>query len=397
VSSLGDGVTMVAGPLLVATLTDDPALVAGALFAQQLPWLLFSLVSGAYVDRFPGPRLLAGVNLVRGAAIGGLAVAVAGGAPALPLVYAAFFVLGTGETVAENAAAALLPSVVPAAQLARANARLGALFTVGNQLAAKPLGAWLFAVAAALPFGFDAATFAVAAALVAALPHRPAAPPAARGSLRADVVEGVRWLMGHRVLRLLTLCIGVMNVTFCAAFATLVLYARDRLGLGAVGYGVLLATGAVGGLLGTAVVSRLEARLGAGPLLRAGLVVEAATHLVLALTRTPWVAGVTLTLFGVHAMVWGVVTMSLRQRAVPEPLLGRVLGVYALFSSGGAALGTLAGGLLAHGFGLTAPFWVAFAAIALLAVATWSPFGAAGLTATAGGGGREAPVSSEEG
>jgi predicted MFS family arabinose efflux permease len=296
----------------------------------------------------------------------------------LPLVYAAFFLLGTGETVADNAAQALLPSLVPAAELARANARLGATFTVGNQLAAKPLGAWLFALAAALPFGFDAATFVAAALLVAALPRRAtmAEAPRPRRSLRADVVEGLRWLWRHPALRLLALCIGVMNVTFCAAFAVLVLYARDRLGLGPVGYGVLLATSAVGGLLGSLVVGRLEATLGAAVLLRAGLVVEASTHLVLALTRTPWVAGATLTVFGVHAMVWGVVTISLRQRIVPERLRGRVNGVYALFDFGGAALGTLLGGLLAHALGITAPFWIASAAIALLAAVTWRRLGA---------------------
>jgi hypothetical protein len=202
----------------MATLTDDPALVAGA---------LFSLVGGAYVDRLDRRRLVVGVDPARGAAIGGLAVVVAGGAPPVPLAYAAFFLLGTGETVADNASAALPPSVVSAGQLARANARLGAVFTLGNQLAAKPLGAWLFAAAAALPFGFDAATFVVAAALVAALPRRPAtgspAPP--RGALRAEVVEGVRWLIGHRALRLLALCLCLMNVTFCAAFAVFVLYA----------------------------------------------------------------------------------------------------------------------------------------------------------------------------
>jgi hypothetical protein len=112
-------------------------------------------------------------------------------------------------------------------------------------------------------------------------------------------------------------------------------------------------------------------------------VVEASTHLVLALTRTPWVAGVTLTLFGVHGMVWGVVTLSLRQRVVPQRLRGRVNGVYALFAAGEAALGTLAGGLLARALGLTAPFWIASAAVTLLAAASWRAFGRLGATVPA--------------
>jgi predicted MFS family arabinose efflux permease len=119
-------------------------------------------------------------------------------------------------------------------------------------------------------------------------------------------------------------------------------------------------------------------------LLRAGLVVEALCQLSLALTRRPLVAGVTLVLFGAHAMVWGVVTVSLRQRVVPDRLRGRVNSVYFLFDLGGAALGTLAGGLLARALGITAPFWLAFAAMALLAAAAWRRFAPAALPAPAG-------------
>jgi predicted MFS family arabinose efflux permease len=118
-------------------------------------------------------------------------------------------------------------------------------------------------------------------------------------------------------------------------------------------------------------VARLEAMLGPAMLLRAGLVVEAASQLSLALTRTPWIGGATLVLFGAHAMVWGVVTVSLRQRIAPERLRGRVNSVYFLFDIGGAALGTLLGGLLARALGITAPFWVAATAMALLAAVAW--------------------------
>ena len=92
---------------------------------------------------------------------------------------------------------------------------------------------------------------------------------------------------------------------------------------------------------------------------------------MLALTRSPWIAGTTLILFGAHAMVWGVVTISLRQCLVPERLRGRVNSVYFFFDLGGAALGTLLGGGLASALGITAPFWLASSAVALLTVATW--------------------------
>jgi MFS family permease len=386
VSNLGDGVTRVAAPLLMASLTGDPALVAGAVLAQQLPWLLLSLPSGAYVDRLDRRRLLVAVNLLRGAAMAGLAVTVWGGAVSVPVVYTALFLLGVGGTLADNASFALLPAIVPADRLARANARLMAGYLVANQLLGGPLGAWLFVVAAALPFGFDAASFVVGAGLIAGLRPRPAAvaaPPRPR-PLRVDIAEGVRWLWRQRTLRLLAVCLGLMNLTGAGTFAIWVLWARERLGVRGVGFGVLVTAYAAGGLLGTMLAGRLEARLGAAVLLRAGLVVEALCQLSLALTRRPLVAGVTLVLFGAHAMVWGVVTVSLRQRVVPDRLRGRVNSVYFLFDLGGAALGTLAGGLLARALGITAPFWLAFAAMALLAAAAWRRLTPAALAAPAG-------------
>jgi MFS family permease len=374
VSNVGDGVTMIAGPLLVAQLTGDPGLVAGAAFVHQLPWLLFALVSGAYVDRLDRRRLVIVVNLGRSAALAALATAVATDSVTIPLVYAVFFLLGTGETLVDTAYAAIVPRLVPDAQLERANARLMATFVVGNQLAAKPLGAYLFVAGAAVPFGFDAMTFLVAAALLAAVrwrpqPRDPAA--GARDSLRTDIAEGLRALWERPPIRLLAICLCVMNVLFCAAFATFVLYAQRRLGLDEIGFGTLLSVWALGGLAGAWLAPRLRDRIGPGVLLRAGLVIETATELVLAVTRSPVVAAATLVVFGVHAMVWGVITASLQQRLVPDRLRGRVGSVFGLLALGGAALGTLAGGLVADATTLTAPFWLAAVGMVALTATVW--------------------------
>jgi MFS family permease len=110
ISNLGDGAAGVAGPLLVASRTDQPGLVAGAVFAQQLPWLLFSLPGGAVVDRLDRRRLLVAVNLARGALVAGLALAVWGNAATIPVLYAAFFLFGAGEVLADSTSVALLPS-----------------------------------------------------------------------------------------------------------------------------------------------------------------------------------------------------------------------------------------------------------------------------------------------
>lgn len=385
VSVTGDGVTVTAGPLLAASITRNPLLVAGALFAQQLPWLIFTLFSGVLVDRLEPGRLMVIVDLLRAAAVGGLAVSVLAGAAHLAALYGALFVLGTGSTVSDTAVLSLPPLLVGPDDLVRVNAGLQGVQLVGADLVGPLLGAYLFVLAAGLPFAFDAATFVVGAALIASIRRRRAADPAPdRPRLRRDMAEGIRWLFAHPGLRMLAIAVCVMNITLGGALAILVLYVRDRLGQGAVWYGVLLACGAAGGVIGTVIVKRLLAWFGASLLLRLGLIIECASHVSLALTRHPWVAALTLVIFGVHGGVWTVVTVTLRQTAVPGQLLGRVNSVYYTFEMGGFAVGSLVGGLLARAFGLTAPFWVAAAAVAVVAMLAWHLFTPGHLTTEAG-------------
>jgi MFS family permease len=391
VSTVGDGVHAVAGPLLIASISDNPALIAGGAFAGQLPWLLFGLVSGALVDRLDQRRLIVTVDLLRAAVVFGLAAAVATGTVTVPVVYAAVFLLGAGSTLAGTARGALLPAVVPPEQLPSANARLSASFTIGNQFAAKPLGAWLFVIAGAAPFALDGLTFAVAALLTAGIRHHggprpqhcPDARPAHRAhpddgpswgrALRHEIAEGVRWLSRHRLLRTLAVAMGLANVAFCAAFAVFVLYCRQRLGLSEVGYGLLLTAFAAGSLVGATVAARLVRTFGISVVLRLGLAIEAVVHLTLALTTTAWIAAAVLIIFSVHAVVWGITVDTLRQRVVPSHLLGRVGSAYALLDQGGAALGSLLGGLLAGAWTITTPFWAAGAAMVAVTALAWRP------------------------
>jgi MFS family permease len=385
VSNLGDGVTMVAGPLLVASITANPAAVAGAVFAQQLPWLLFALISGAWADRLDRRRLVVTANLIRAAALLTLTATLVAGAATVLWIYAVFFTLGTCETVADTAASAFVPAIVAPADRPRANALMYATFNVVNQFAAKPLGAWLFVIAAAVPFGVNALTFAASAALIASIrsvspPRRPAAdavapadgPPAPAG-IRSEVAEGIRWLFRHRLLRTLAITMAVGNLVFCAAFAIFVLYARERLGLTDVGYGTLLVAFAVGGLLGTLVAPRLFAHFSSAVLLRCGLLVEVALHTTLALTTSPWVAALMIVVFGIHTSVWGVVVTTIRQRDVPQFMYGRVTSVYVVTDLTGAALGALLGGAVAATYGLVATYWTAAAAMAVVTAAAWRP------------------------
>ena len=287
VADLGDGVLLAAGPLLMATLTDDPGLVGGALFVQQLPWLLLSLPAGAIVDRLDRRRLMVAMNLVRAVIVGGLAAVVLTGAASVPIVYAALFLLGAAETVVDNAATAMVPGVVAHDGLATASSRIMLGKMVGNHMVAPPIGALLFAVAVALPFGVNAALFVASTLFLIGMRNAHTQQPAEQRRttrLRTEIAEGVRWLWTHSALRMLALTLFAMNVTFFGVMAILVLYARDRLGLGTAGYGLLLSATAVGGVAGALLAPRLERRFGASLLLRIGIGVEGLTHVGLALT-----------------------------------------------------------------------------------------------------------------
>jgi MFS family permease len=377
VTNVGDGVSLAAGPLLVASQTRDPLLVSMALLAQILPSLLFGVPAGAVADRHDRRRIVAGVNLGRAIMLAVLAATIVSGTVSIALVLASLFVLGTAETFADVGSSSLLPRLVRREDLGVANARLQSAYLLTNQLLLPPVGAFLFAVGMALPFATDAACFALGALLVwrIVLPPRDGTEPERRSSgLRADMAEGLRWLLAHPPMRTLAITIFLFNVTFGAAWSVLVLYASDRLGMSAVGFGLLTTAMAVGGIIGTASYGRLERRFSLGDIMRVGLLIETATHLVLALTTSVAVALVTFVVFGAHAFVWSTTSTVVRQRAVPDALLGRVTGVYRVGVVAGMVVGIPIGGLLARSFGITAPFWFGFIGSALLVTLLWRQF-----------------------
>ncbi|WP_281390696.1 MFS transporter [Nocardioides mesophilus] len=228
VSNAADGVMLAAGPLLVASVTREPLAVAMAVFLQQLPWLLFGVTAGALIDRLDRRRLMVVVDVCRGAVLLALTVTVATGVVNVTVVLAAMFLLGTAETFADNAGSTVLAVVVPQEHLGTANSRFFGSAVLGNQLVGPPLGALLFAVGSAVPFGATAAGFLLAAILLSRMRLPVAAPRPDGRSMRSEVAEGMRWLWDHPPVRTLAVTLTLFNVTFGSAMAVYVLYARER-------------------------------------------------------------------------------------------------------------------------------------------------------------------------
>ena len=371
VSNLGDGIGLAAGPLLVASETQDPGLVALAGLLERLPWLLFGLWAGVLADRRNRRLLVVAVDLARAGVLVVLTLTIVTGQVNVPVILVTMFVLGLAECFADTTSQTLLPMVVAKADLGIGNARLMAGFLTTNQLIGPAVGAVLYAAGRALPFVTWAVCVALGALMIARM-RVPAIPRAAtRSHVWRDIAEGLRWTWGHAAVRTLTLTIVTFNVTFGAAWSVLVLYAGQRLGLGAVGFGLMSTVGALGGVAGTAMYDWLERHASLGNIMRGGLLIETFTHLGLALTTTPWVAMAILFVFGAHAFVWGTTSRTVRMRAVPTELQGRVGSVYMIGVIGGIVVGQAIGGVVARTWGVTGPFWFAFAGSAVMLVLIW--------------------------
>ncbi|WOF22829.1 MFS transporter [Microbacterium betulae] len=375
-SNVGDGIALAAGPLLVASQTDAPFLVASAAMLQYLPWLLFGLHAGAIADRLDRRTLVMVANGLRALVVGALCVFISTGAVSIGVVLATMFVYGVAEVFADSASSTLLPMLVKHEDLGIGNARMQGGYLVANQFAGPPLGAFLFAAGMAWPFAAQVVCVSLAVVLVSRITLPPLAPrEGGHPPVRRDIREGLRWIWGNPPVRTLALVILVFNVTWAAPWGVLVLYATEHLRMGAVGYGMLTAASAVGGLGATLAFGWLEQHVSFATLMRACLSLEVVMHLALALTTSGWIALAIMVVFGAYAFVWATISTTVRQRLVPTELQGRVGSVNMVCVFGGMVVGQALGGVIAQVWGLTAPWWFAFGGAGLTLVLVWRQLG----------------------
>ena len=371
VTNLGDGITLAAGPLLVASQTHNPLTVAMAAFLQRLPWLLFGPYAGVVANRVNRRAIVITTGFVRASILLLLTVSILAHRVDIAVVLAALFLFGVNETFGDTTTATLLPMLVGNADLGIANARAVAGVIVWNQMAGPPVGAALFATGMALPFASESVCVLAGILLISQVRLQGHGARGQHARVRDDIRDGWRWLWAHAAVRTLAITIFTFNVTFGAAWSVLVLYARERLGLGALGFGLITTALAVGGLLGAGSYGWLERHVRLGVIMRGGLIIETLTHLALALTRWAWFALVVFVIFGGHASIWGTTSTSVRQRAVPAQYQGRVGSVYLTGMVGGIVVGSAIGGLAASAWGITAPFWFAFVGSAVILAVIW--------------------------
>ena len=373
ISVTGDGALIAAAPLLAASLTRDPLAVSAVTASFYLPWLLVGLPAGALVDRRARRPVLVAADLVRAVILAALAALVLTGTASVPLLVAAVLLVGVAQCFFDSAAQAVIPVIVGRDKetLTRTNGRYWVLDTIGRSLAGPPLGSTTFAVSKTLPFAGDALSFLASAVLVGRLPHVPA-PDGPHERVRVAVRGGLRHLVRTRELLVLALSLGAYNFGYNLAIATFVLYAKDVLHVADAGYGFLLATMAVGGVVAGWRAAPLLRRLSYRQAQAIALLVQGLAWLGVAAAPNAILAGALLAVLGAASALTSVAVGSARQVLTPDALLGRVVSAFRLVGIGAAGLGALAGGVVADWQGLRAPLLVAATLLVVAAVPTWS-------------------------
>lgn len=396
-TNLGDGIATVAWAWVATLLTRDPVLIAAVPVALRLPWPLLALPAGLVTDRVDRRRLILTMDILRALAFAGAAAALLGALPLQPapasgvssalafgaLVLAAL-VVGAAEVFRDNAAQTMLPALVPHARLEAANGRLWSVELTGNALIGPALGAALVGAFVPLPFALNALAYALAALILwrIAGTFRPPARSAPR-DWRRELREGFAFLRAAPLLRTLAWLTGLWNLFFQMVTVALLLHVQENLGLAAKAYGLILAAGAIGGIAGGLAGERIVRTLGPARTAQWMLFASAPAFAGIALAPGPWALAGVLMVFEFSGLVWNTVSVSTRQRMIPDALLGRVNSIYRLMAWGMMPLGLVLSGLVMRGLdgplpralALQAPFWLACAGVLVTVAFGWRALG----------------------
>ncbi len=367
ISNLGDGITSIAYPWLASAVTRSPLLIALSAVVSRLPWLIFTLHAGVITDRFNRKHIIVAMDSIRGVltiAVGLFVYLERDSLPSLneltsltnlqtnytlyTVILITAFLFGLAEVLRDNSAQTLMPAVVEDKDLEKANGRMWSAESLTNSFIGPPIGSFIIAIAIFLPFFIDAATFFFAAALIASMKPtvKSFSPEAKTGPInfKAEIKEGFTWLWSHTLLRPMAIILGLLNGIASLTGAVFILFAQEVLQTTVFIFAILGTAGAVGGIAGGILGPKVSEKIGSGRSLALALFVMPLSTLLIGLTSQWYIVWVLVVVETFTAVLWNVVTVSLRQSLIPTNLLGRVNSVYRFFAWGTIPIGTLLGG-----------------------------------------------------
>ncbi len=373
VSNVGNGILTAALPLLVAQTTRNPLAISGLVVAAGIPWILVGPFSGAVVDRIDRRKVMVVAETALAVVLGAATVYVLAGGESILAFYALLMVVGIGETLFDPAGLAMVPALVSPSQLDTANGWLFGAQTLAQRFVGPPLAGWLFGVAAWAPLGLDAVSFLVAAIVMLGVsaPSPPKPPQRPSTGIVAETIEGFRRVWQDSVLRSFLVGSGALHFAMAAGLSVFVLVAQDRYHLAGLGFGITLSAFAGGYFLGYLVAPVVTARFARARVCVVGMLGAALGFFLVAWTSVAVVGALGLALTGFSAAQVDVVSISYRQAAVPDRILGRVLAGFLFVAHGAVPLGALFGGLVAAWCGVGCTYWAAGLVFAAAAPFLW--------------------------
>lgn len=347
ISNFGSSITQFALPLLVFRLTGS-AVSLGIGFAMfGLPHLLFGLIIGAWSDRLDRKRVMIVVDLLSAAVLVSVPLAAVAGVLSVWWIYAAIFTLSTLGIFFQAGQFAAIPSLVERDQLVTANGRIQASFSAAAVLGPLVAGGLLAFIPIEDLLYVDAATFLVSAVALALIARPFNAPrDAARTSIRADIVEGLRYVLHHPVLRNISVMMALINFVSVTVYAQIVLFAKQRFAVADSEVGLLFAADGAGVVLFSLAAGPLRSRFSFGNVALGALMLSGVTTVALAYAPG-YPPAVVLSAIGAGlGILFNINTGSLRQAIVPNPLLGRIITIAMVLAWSANPLGATVGGYI---------------------------------------------------
>lgn len=345
ISNLGSSVTLFALPLLVYKLTGSALDLGIAGAATFLPYLLFGLILGAWTDRVGRKRMMIGTDIARALIVASIPLMAALGLLSVWWIYLVAFLHATLKICFDAGEFAAIPSLVNRDDLVTANGRIQASYSGASIVG--PLLAGALVVQVPLPvlmlvdaFSFLVSAFSLALIRISFNTSEKRAPT----SIRADMVEGLRYVLGHPVLRNISMMMALVNFVGASTYTQLILFAKVRLEASDVQASMLYSAGSLGVVILSLAAGQLRKHWSFSTVALGSLMLEGALTVVFSLMHWYWPAIVLWTLIGGLGILFNINTSSLRQAIVPNHLLGRVISIASVLAWSAIPLGSLLGG-----------------------------------------------------
>jgi MFS family permease len=345
ISNLGSSITLFALPLLVYKLTGSALNLGIATAAEFIPYLLFGLILGAWTDRVNRKRMMIGTDVARALIIASIPLLYAFGLLTVWWIYIVGFVHATLTICFEAGQFAAIPSLVNKDDLVTANGRIQASYSGASVVGPLLAGVLVTLVPLAVLMLVDALSFLASSFSLALIRISfNSGEKRERTSIRSDVVEGLRYVLRHPVLRNISLMMALVNFVAVTTNAQLIFFAKTRLQATDFQASLLYSAGSLGVVILALAAGPLRKHWSFSTVALGALMIEGILTVIFSLMRMYWAAVVLWTLIGGLGILFNINTSSLRQTIVPNHLLGRVVSIASVLAWSAIPLGSLLGG-----------------------------------------------------